>query len=121
MKNREKYADEIKNFKGDFCNGFVIPKILKDTICGEDVLCAQCRMLQMLWLDEEVEETDWSKVPVDTKIYVRDNDGESWAKRHFAEFNGGTVYAFDRGLTSWSSKGQRTGWKQAKLAEEVEE
>ena len=119
MTNREKYAEEIKNFRGDFCEEFILPKILKATGCG-NISCAQCRMLQMSWLDEEYKEpeVDWSKVPVDTKIYVRNKDGDCWLKRYFAEANDGTVYSFIQGRTSWTSNGEKTCWNQAKLAEE---
>ena len=28
--------------------------------------------------------TDWSKVPVDTKVLVRDRESQEWVKRHLA-------------------------------------
>ena len=123
MKNYEKYADEIRGYKGTrFCKDFVKPNILKPDDCT-NVGCARCKMLQMLWLVEEYEEpeTDWSKVEVDTPILVRDFEGSDWLRRHFAKYENGTVYAWDGGDTSWSGGDVMTMWKYAKLAESEEE
>ena len=60
---------------------------------------------------------DWSKVPVDTPILVRDKKNDEWFRRHFAEFKYGVVYAWDDGKTSWSSL-TKTEWRYAKLAED---
>jgi len=64
------------------------------------------------------QEVDWSKIPVDTPILVRDGNTEQWEKRYFANYLNGTVYAWDAGMTS---KDTRTviAWDQAKLPEEV--
>ena len=62
---------------------------------------------------------EWDKVPVDTKILVRNYDDDGWGKRYFAEYKNGKVYAFDGGMTSWNCA-TTVGWMQAKLAEEVE-
>ena len=124
MKNYEKYADEIRGYKGTrFCKDFVKPNILKSDDCI-NVGCARCKMLQMLWLMEEHEEpkepeVDWSKVEVDTPILVRDRE-DAWVRRYFAEYIDGVVYAWNGGCTSWSEK-YTTGWKYAKLAETEEE
>ena len=124
MKNYEKYADEIREYKGDyFCNDFVKPNILESDCC-DGVNCSRCYMLQMLWLMEEYKEpeepeepkTDWSKVEVDTPIWVRDHSDSPWEKRHFAEYLGGRVYAWDDGKTSWNMS-VATSWKYAELAE----
>ena len=122
MKNYEKYADKIREYKGDsFCADFVKPNILKSEDCGID--CTKCRMLQVFWLMEEYEEpeVDWSKVEVDTPILVRDFEGSDWFRRHFAKYENGTVYAWDGGDTSWSGEDVMTEWKYAKLAESEEE
>ena len=123
MKNYEKYADEIRKYKGDnFCKDFVVPYVLKLEKCG-DITCNRCRMLQMLWMLEECKEpeTDWSKVKVDTLILVRDSEDRGWIKRHFAEYKDGFVYAWRDGHTSWTTYGMPTAWKYAKLAESEEE
>ena len=117
MKNYEKYADEIREYKGDsFCADFVKLNILKSEYCDLD--CTRCRMLQAMWLLEEYEEpeVDWSKVEIDTPILVRDNEDGKWIRRYFAKYDGKFVYAWNCGCTSWSEKCM-TGWKYAKLAE----
>lgn len=120
MKNYEKYADEIREYKGpNFCKDFVMPNILKSEGCG-GLACGACYMLQTIWLLEDYE-VDWSKVEVDTPILVRDFEGSDWFRRHFAKYENGTVYAWDGGDTSWSGGDVMTAWKHAKLAESEEE
>lgn len=61
---------------------------------------------------------DWSKVPVDAKIYVRDSKFGIWVPRYFAKYKNDKVYAFENGCTSFSSvNNSLTTWKYAKLAE----
>ena len=125
MKNYEKYAEEIREYKGDnFCADFIEPYILK-SINGKciDTNCSKCHLYRMIWLLEDYEEpeTDWSKVEVDTPILVKDFEGSGWFRRHFAKYENGTVYAWDGGDTSWSGGDVMTDWKYAKLAESEEE
>ena len=122
MKNYEKYAEEIREYKGvNFCRDFIKPYILKTDACG-GLACGACYMLQTIWLLEDYEEpeTDWSKVEVDTPILVKANDEGKWKKRYFAKYEGGVVYAWDGGKTSWN-KDCVASWKYAKLAESEEE
>ena len=121
MKNYEKYADEIKEYNGlNFCADFILPHVLKSGGCFNN--CSKCGMFQMLWLLDEYEEpeTDWSKVEVDTPILVKAIDDGKWKKRYFAKYEGGVVYAWDGGKTSWN-KDCVASWKYAKLAESEEE
>lgn len=119
MKNYEKYADKIReDADNDICCNFIRPRILKTDSCS-GVSCSRCQMLQMLWLLEEYEEepdTDWSKVEVDTPILVKAIDDGKWKKRYFAKYEGGKVYAWQAGGTSWN-KDCVASWKYAKLAE----
>ena len=122
MKNYEKYADEIKGYNGDnFCIDFVLPNILESNDC--DGKCDVCRIVQMIWLSEEYKEpkVDWSKVEVDTPILVRDYESQEWDARHFAKYEDGVIYSWDGGSTSWTSKGNVTEWKYAKLADGEDE
>ena len=74
---------------------------------------------------EEIVDVDWSKVQVDTKILVSE-DGEDWYRRYFAKYEGGIIYAFPDGLSSFTARykpeygGYRRvcAWKYAKLYEE---
>lgn len=130
MKNYEKYRDLIvkSNYTSDigddsFCNNFVEPNILKPMGKGcLDVSCVHCRMLMSVWLMDEYKEheepyIDWSKVPVDTKVYVKDNFNVSEKPRYFAKYENGKVYTWDYGRTSWSAESEDDiiSWKYAKL------
>ena len=119
MKNYEKYVEKIRGYDDkDFCKDFVKPYILESDNCnGLD--CIRCSMLRAIWLMEEYKEpeTDWSKVEVDTPILVRDYESQEWEARYFAKYEDGVLYAWDGGSTSWTSKGNVTEWKYAKLAE----
>lgn len=57
---------------------------------------------------------DWSKVPVDTKILVRNYKENKWKKRYFAKYENGTVYAWYNGGTSYSQS-DTIDWDCAKL------
>lgn len=132
MINYEKYRDMIvkSNYTSDtgedkFCDNFVQPRILKPL--GKeclDVDCAYCRMLMSVWLLDQYKEpeeprVDWSKVPVDTRIYVKDKREGEWGKRYFAKYEDGNIYAWEAGGTSWScDTTDVTRWEYAKLAED---
>ena len=60
---------------------------------------------------------DWSKVPVDTKILVKNECGSGrWIKRHFAYYRDGKVYAWKGGTTSYTSQqAPPSVWQYAKL------
>ena len=70
------------------------------------------------WMDEIEPYVDWSKVPVDTKVYVKDNFHVSGKQRHFARYENGKIYTWDYGRTSWSAESEDDviPWKYAKLA-----
>ena len=122
MKNYEKYADEIRNYKGDsLCCDFVVPHVLKSKSCS-NMSCDQCKMLQTIWLLEEYEEPeiDWSKVKVDTPVLVRDGENNEWENFHFAKYENGLVYTWVAGTTSWTAKGNMYKWNFAKLVENEE-
>ena len=125
MKSYEKYVDKIKEYGGnDFCSMFIEPHILKPIglSCG-DLACGACRVLQLVWLAEgeapKEPETDWSKIKIDTPILVRDDESEKWFKRYFAKYEGGVVYAWKSGRTSWTEDCM-IEWSYAKLAENEE-
>ena len=119
MKNYEKYAEEIREYKGiNICSEFIKPHILEADNCN-GIDCQRCGMLQMLWLLEEYKgpETDWSKVEVDTPILVRDSENTEWLKKYFAKYENGYVYVWNLGRTSWSATNDKdvSAWQYAKL------
>lgn len=62
---------------------------------------------------------DWSNVPVDTKILVKDTIERKWHKRYFAKYEDGVVYAWDSGKASFTTV-YTARWDCAKLYEEGE-
>ena len=128
MLNREKYAKEILDIvcEGDnfgLQNGKPVP--CNNIKCrGCEFYSADCRANTRTWVNREYVEppVDWSKVAVDTKILVRDHEDNVWVHRYFAKYEGGKIYAWSDGLTSWSDAGSInvSAWECAKLAESEE-
>lgn len=131
MKNREKFAEQIIDIATQR------HKIAVNLTSGEPCACGKtecfdclfgesnkdCEVLLKEWAEKEYEEPpiDWSKVPVDTPILVRDYEAMEWTKRYFAKYENGKIYAWGDGATSWSHDGTGTcDWKFAKLAEGTE-
>lgn len=83
MTNFEKYRDEIikiQKYSANDCLDFVIPNVLEpmDFDC-DNISCDTCHRLFSVWLlneykEPEKPEVDWSKISVDTKIYVKDKE-----------------------------------------------
>nr|DAV49767.1 MAG TPA: hypothetical protein [Caudoviricetes sp.] len=70
-------------------------------------------------LAEELGIVDWSKVEVDTPVFVRDSENDVWKCRYFAKYEYKKVYTWVDGRTSWSNKiaDVPVCWKYAQLAE----
>ena len=140
MKNREKYIDEIITMaaSGTRCR-FMIDNVMQnfidnnvnvDTLC-EDGKCCECSMLFALWLDEEYKEppkpeVDWTKVPVDTLVRVRDREEQEWILMYF---NGISDYDRAHRFMTWcdgaTSKTACGGgymmWKYCELVEDEDD
>lgn len=126
MTNKEKYADKIIDIaarsKLALKDGKPVPCVsMKCSECGFFSPDYSCIYNAREWLDSEyvAPPVDWSKVAVDTPILVRDFVGDEWARRYFAKYENGIVYAWCAGATSWSAcrSINITDWKIAKLAE----
>lgn len=131
MTNFEKYKDKISHMVNDpnhpeipaVQNGK--PESCRETACPQcdlNVPGEPCDRLFLEWaVAEYVEPTvDWSKVPIDTKILVRNHEATPWVKRHFAGYCEGRVLGWLDGATSWSSS-EKIPWKFAKLAKDEED
>lgn len=137
MKNREKFRDEILNsvFRGnveeycEFAKKYVLPNLTDCTNgeCYELSSCELCRTIFAFWLDEEYEETpkpkvDWSNVPVDTLVRVRDSEGEDWILRYFKGFEEedyiSRFQTWMDGATSKTAYGGYEGWMYCELVED---
>lgn len=129
MTNYEKYKEiiELTLQRGE---NIAFNKDTKEVMSCQELECENCLfshrynkyyhcdMNKIKWLVAEyVEpEVDWSKVPVDTPILVRDNHSIKWVTRHFAKYENGLVYAWDDGNTSYTTDSM-TYWDCVKLAE----
>lgn len=93
---------------------FLRPKLIKEDKSLEDEFSLE--FILRLSFKEDI---DWTKVPVDTKILVRDRAGSGWVRKYFAKYENGTVYAWASGKTSWSAetKYDVIEWDEAKLYE----
>lgn len=132
MTNREKYAEQILDIAVSG-HSFAINRNGEFSSCGKvpcnecifrknKVTDSSCREKLKEWSEQEYVEppVDWSKVPVDTKVFVRDCDSAPWKPRYFAKFEDGKIFAWASGVTSFSSESSDsiTWWMKGKLAEE---
>ena len=131
MLNKEKYAKEILDI---VCSGDDIGKRNGHLCPCANIHCSNCEFNKCdtsicneeftKWANSEYKEPeiDWNKVPVDTPIYVWDNNDNRTYKRHFAGYNkvNNMIIAFDNGGTSWSSGATTTRWIHAKIKEGVD-
>lgn len=87
--------------------------------CDFEIFITGMKNNELLDIAEELGIVDWSKVKVDTPIYVREHENNTWEKRHFAFFKNGRVYAWLSGTTSWTNNDSNAtfSWKYAKLTE----
>lgn len=75
------------------------------------------KLSHILNLDfKQVYDIDWSKVDVDTKILVS-NDNIKWYRRYFAKYEYNKVFAFINGTTSFTDNARKS-WQYAKLYKE---
>lgn len=110
MTNKEKYEKEILDI---FCETLMHPALVKGELVKCDAVeCADCLFRAIdceyyfqQWLESEYREPeiDWTKVPVDTKILVKDLGDERWLKGYFCSYANGKINAFKNGSTSWST------------------
>lgn len=131
MKNWEKYEEEIKAIGiDDFAiteDGEVNECLsMNCSECEFQRLRRKCNESRINWLYKEYEEpkVDWSKVPVDTPIYVRDEQGQKWQPRYFAEYKDEKVYTWIDGRTSFTAPNHwnyTREWEYAKLARDTNE
>ena len=130
MTNYEKYKDKLIKL-AVIRTGAVDKNTNEPTTCNQ-INCSDClfdddrgncKDKLKNWLDMEYKESeiDWSKVPVDTKVYVRNYKENEWTPRYFARVSStGIPLVWSNGLTSFTSVGDSgmVYWNYIKLAEE---
>lgn len=139
MKNREKYKNELMEViktDGNICEFMIKHGVSKmfgkdmESFCRETE-CTSCTTALQLWLDEEYieppkPEVDWSKVPVDTLVQVRDDENDEWLPRYFkglsrtpSEYPPGYYYdVWALGATSVTAEWDTESWKYCELVED---
>lgn len=72
------------------------------------------------WTEEHPIEIDWSKVPKDTPVYVRQNKTDEKLCRYFAKYCPGETpfQCYIDGKTSWTSNDAITYWVHCELVRE---
>lgn len=113
MLNKEKFKEEIVEIA---CSGGCLAineHTNKLCSCEDMSSCKDCKFnsgdncfdMRKDWCNSEYveSEVDWSKVPVDTPIYIR--QGYSWLPRYFVgKCNDDGVYHFNCGKTSFTAE-----------------
>lgn len=134
MKNREKYKNELIDVikkDGKLCEFVrkhdVFRMFGRDSKRYCEMSCATCGTALNLWLDEEYEEpeVDWSNVPVDTLVRVREREDQEWILRYFKGINEDSLRhryeAWESGATSKTANRKYLCWKYCELAEEEDD
>lgn len=121
MKNREFYQEQLLDIA---CSGSAVALVNNAPVACKPYQCAKCEckdgdgcseLRLQRWSEEEyIEEVDWNEVEVDTPLLVRNTKTGEWQPRLFAFYNRGTVYTFERGMSSKDSKNV-LWWNFAKL------
>ena len=129
MLNREIFDKEILNIACERHSIAMIDGKLRQCSGASCSKCdfnsnINCRKNVNEWANSEYVEpqVDWSKVPVDTPILVRNEGvGKECEKRHFARYIDGEIYAWPIGTTSWSHGNKAVStWDYAKQAKSEE-
>lgn len=120
MTNYDYYIDEIMEYIGVNKNTGEVVCCLNDESfdCSDcvfgDIKC--CKSAKKTWLESEyLPIVDWSKVKIDTPIYVKANSEDEWIPRYFAKYLNGDIYAWNDGKTSFTTTAKRQ-WNYVKLA-----
>lgn len=133
MKNREKYKNELMEAIKDsrlcaFMQKHGVYRMFKPDWESFCVLmnCHFCPTVLQLWLDEEYKmpEVDWEKVPVDTLVRVRDDEGDKWYLRYFKGTEDSALYRFvtwESGATSITAYDSVENWKYCELMEDKDD
>ena len=74
---------------------------------------------QLIDVAEYLGIVDWSKIPIDTPILVKDDCDDKWEKAYFAGYEDEMICAWNNGRTSFSARNKDDTfiWDRAKLAE----
>lgn len=124
IKKCEKYAEKIADAMVDNNCDFIKKYVLKSQCLEcQNLICSDCIKIVKQWLLEEYEpEIDWTKIPVDTPVLVKDKTSNIWKERRFMCYQPNFRYnfwCFNHGSDSQKSC-EATGWECCKLLEGVD-
>lgn len=116
LEKTAKIVEEISNIiecmPGFLCRQEAMPStVYCDTIKQNISKLLDCTNVLSNEVEEEI---DWSKVPINTPILVRDYEEHKWEIRNFAGYYFGKVHAFNINKTSKDYFSIQY-WKYAKL------
>ena len=108
MTNYEKYKDLVISclMQDSICD--LAHEVYEDKTCDRRA-CKECREFTAEWLKREYSGIDWSKVPVDTPVIIKDEKGTMF--RHFAKYYHAHVFVYANGQTSWTNDGETEAWE----------
>lgn len=109
MTNYEKYMDLVlRCIVKEACVCDLAHKAYGTNPCDK-ITCEECCEFTAEWLKSEYSEIDWSKVEVDTPVFIDSEEGIIC--RHFAGYWHGHVFVYANGLTSWTNDGKAQAWE----------
>lgn len=128
MDNYEKYRKQIIDIIINCISYCDAIKKLAGNIDCMSTNCNDCRKNLIEWFDKEYKEPeiDWPEVPIDTPVFVSENDkncdGPNTVSRHYYGFSEASYYPYGTyadGGTSFSKKEKNAEfWKYCRLARE---
>lgn len=124
MKNKELYANVLIDLALSGTSVTIDKRTNAPVLCGK-CSCTNCLFGQesckrngeklKSWGEEDATYF-WENVEIDTPILVRHKGESEWVRRHFAYYSQGKIYAFNNGLTSFTSKcSPPLSWDEAKI------
>ena len=73
-----------------------LPRVMVASTCFED-------KDQLIDIAEYLGIVDWSNIPVDTPVLVRDIEKDPWYHYHFSSYKNGHIFVWEKGKTSWTT------------------
>lgn len=115
------YYGYLNNFNSNFeTKRYKIIKVYSCSAFNDVAYKLSCEDREIIWNSEV--NVDWSKVAVDTPIYVGNFLASVNLPRHFAKYENGRVYAWNNGATSFTAEDSKdiSSWYIAKLTKAEE-
>lgn len=127
MKKKLEMLNDLGRTSGH-CNGILCDKCPLSSYNNKEITSSGCHALELLYPEKAIEivmnyepKIDWTKVPIDTKVLVKDHKEGDWLKRHFAKYEDGKIYTYKNGQSSFTTiTDETTPWNYGKLYKEGE-